>query len=245
MGKKLTVKVEDQSQGVNASGVEGISDRREIIDENTELLQNNTTARRSRRPSPSSNGKSQQISKNRKLRVYNPDDRFLNEHIKRYYLFPFYYSTLFPYFKISWKVWKPNSVYKKMAQYLSNIPDLPNKTPIQCKSFDQRMKDMNYVSQPDKLKVDLFEAAVSYLNGIELKEEDKEVIDRYVAKMEEKGGYMKYLQEQGFEEEWSESVEDSKKHSEPFVTDEKKEETSIESHMLSDLIFNEFLDIGK
>lgn len=84
------------------------------------------------------------------------------------------------------------------------------------------MKDMNYVSQPNNLKVDLFEAAISYLKGIELKEEDKEVIDRYVAKMEEKGGYMKYLHEQGFEEEWSESVEESKKHSEPFVTDEKK-----------------------
>ena len=50
MGKKLTEKVEDQSQGVNVSGGEGILDRREIIVENTELLQNNTTAQRSRRP---------------------------------------------------------------------------------------------------------------------------------------------------------------------------------------------------
>lgn len=135
------------------------------------------------------------------MRVYNPDDRFLSEHIKRYYLFPFYYSTLFPYFKISWKVWKPNSVYKKMAQYLSNVPGLPDKTSIQCKSFDQRMKDLNYVSQPDFKKVDLFEAAITYLKTEQLNEEDREVIRKYVTKMEERGSYMKYLHENGLEEE--------------------------------------------
>ena len=88
-----------------------------------------------------------------------------------------------------------------MAQYLSNIPGLPDKTPIQCKSFDQRMKDLNYVSQTDSRKVDLFEAAIVYLKAEDLSTEDREVIRRYVAKMEERGSYMKYFHDHGLEEE--------------------------------------------
>ncbi len=91
--------------------------------------------------------KSNHIKKQRKERNYNLDDRFLAPHIRKYYLFPFHYATKYPYSKISWKCWKPNSVYKHMSDFLSNIPGLPNKTPHQCKSFDQRMKEIFFVSQ--------------------------------------------------------------------------------------------------
>lgn len=147
------------------------------------------------------------IRKQRKSRTYDPDDRFFAGHIKRYYLFPFYYSTLFPYFKISWKVWKPNSVYKKMSDFLSNIPNLPIKTSVQCKSFDQRMKDLNYVSQPESQKTDLFDAAISYLKGEKLEPEDKDIIRRYVEKMKEKSSYMDFFETNPFEAE--ESQEDA------------------------------------
>ena len=86
-----------------------------------------------------------------------------------------------------------------MAQYLSNVSGLPGKTSIQCKSFDQRMKDLNYVSQPDSRKVDLFEAAITYLKNEDLSLEDREVINRYLSKMNERGSYMNYLHEHGQE----------------------------------------------
>ena len=81
--------------------------------------------------------KSKKIAKGKVSRVFNPEDRFLNRHIERYYLFPFHYSQEHPYFRISWKNWKPNGIYKKMADFLSNLgPSLPDKTPNQCKSYD-------------------------------------------------------------------------------------------------------------
>ena len=132
------------------------------------------------------------------MRVYNPDDRFSNAHIKRYYLFPFYYSTLFPYFKISWKVWKPNSVYKYMARFLSNIPGQPNKTPVQCKSFDQRMKEQNYASAMEHSKMDLFETAFAYLKEEKLNREESEIIKNYIKKMEEKSSFMNFIQDGPF-----------------------------------------------
>lgn len=118
-----------------------------------------------RRPSSKRGDAAVAVLRTRKSRVYNPEDRFLGGHIRRYYLFPFYYSTLFPYFKISWKYWKPNSVYKKMAQFLSGVNGLPPKTSIQCKSFDQRMKDVNYVARGQAERVDLLEAALGYLKN--------------------------------------------------------------------------------
>jgi len=63
------------------------------------------------------------------------------------------------------------------------------------------MKDLNYVSQPDSKKVDLFEAALTYLKNEDLSSEDREVIAKYVAKMEERGSYMNYLHEHGLEED--------------------------------------------
>ena len=82
----------------------------------------NTLVPETRRPLLISKATSSKIKKPRKKKEYNPDNLFSKAHIKRYYLFPFYYSTLFPYFKISWKVWKPNSVYKHMAEFLSGMP---------------------------------------------------------------------------------------------------------------------------
>ena len=137
--------------------------------------------------------KSQKIKKERKVRVYNPDNTFKTGHVKRYYLFPFYYATLYPYFKISWKAWKPNSVYKKMAEFLSNIPGLPAKTSIQCKSYDQRMKEVNYVSPPEAKKVDLLEAAYSELSRFDLTEEDLKIIRNYEQAMAKKSSYIDFL----------------------------------------------------
>ena len=74
-----------------------------------------------------------------------------------------------------------------MAQFLSNIPGLPNKTPVQCKSFDQRMKDQNYVSAPSSSKMDLFESAISYLKDNKLDKSERDIIKKYIKKMNEKG----------------------------------------------------------
>jgi hypothetical protein len=77
------------------------------------------------------------IKKERKKRRFNPEGRFLKEHRKRFFLFPFYYATLFPTCKISWENWKPSGYFIKMSEFLSNIDhSTPNKTPEQCKSFD-------------------------------------------------------------------------------------------------------------
>ena len=73
-----------------------------------------------------------------------------------------------------------------MAKFLSNIPGQPNKTPIQCKSFDQRMKDQHYVSALESSKMDLFETAFSYLKEEKLNKEEREIINNYIKKMEEK-----------------------------------------------------------
>ena len=165
---------------------------------------NNTSDIISRGPSPISKKNTSQTFKPRKSRVYNPDDRFSNGHIKRYFLFPFYYSTLFPYLKISWKVWKPNSVFIKMAQFLSNVPGLTNKDPIQCKSFDQRMKEQNYLSAPEGSKRDLLETALFYLKDSKLDKEEKGVIQRYIRKMNARSQYINFLEKEAIMDEESE-----------------------------------------
>ena len=70
-----------------------------------------------------------------------------------------------------------------MARFLSNIPGQPNKTPVQCKSFDQRMKDQNYVSALEHSKMDLFETAFSYLKEERLDRDEREIIRIYIRKM--------------------------------------------------------------
>lgn len=67
-----------------------------------------------------------------------------------------------------------------MAHFLSKIPNLPGKTSIQCKSFDQRMKDIHYVSQNPGNEVDLLEAALNYLSQTALTQEDQTLIDSYL-----------------------------------------------------------------
>lgn len=135
------------------------------------------------------------IKKERKSRTYNPEDRFLEGHIKRYYLFPFHYAAKFPFFKVSWKYWKPNSVYKEMARFLSKLPNLTDKTSVQCKSFDQRMKDIHYVSQAPGREVDLLEAALHYLSQTSLESRDQAVIDQYLLRMGERSAYVNFLLE--------------------------------------------------
>jgi hypothetical protein len=121
-----------------------------------------------------------------------------------------------------------------MSRFLSNIPGCPDKTSVQCKSFDQRMKDLNYVSQEEGAKTDLFEAAICFLKGVRLSPEDKEIIQRYTERMSERSSYMNFLQDGLREEEDNECV-----RKEEFVAYEKKEETSIESHNADpELIFN-------
>ena len=66
---------------------------------------------------------------------------------------------------------------------MSNIPGVPQKTSVQCKSFDQRMKETYYGSQPESKKVDLLAVAISYLRREALDSEDKKIIQDYVEKM--------------------------------------------------------------
>ena len=120
-----------------------------------------------------------------------------------------------------------------MARFLSKIPNLPDKTSIQCKSFDQRMKDIHYVSRLPGTEVDLLETALNYLSHIALDAEDKFVIDLYLQRMNEKSAYVDFLLE-GLPEGESEMEE-------RMLVEEKKEDTAIESHNL-DLVFNEFFD---
>ena len=81
-----------------------------------------------------------------------------------------------------------------MAQFLSNLPGIPDKTSVQCKSFDQRMKELNYASPPESQKVDLFQAAINYLKEEKLDNSDREVIQKYLKKMNERSQYMGYIQ---------------------------------------------------
>lgn len=115
-----------------------------------------------------------------------------------------------------------------MAQFLSNLPGLPSKTSVQCKSFDQRMKDLNHVSPPASQKVDLFQAAITYLRGEVLEPEDRDIIRRYVERMKERSTYMSFLRESVWSEASEEEAE-GKRSSEVFAGDCKKEETSIET----------------
>lgn len=76
MGKKILEELSDDYKECKTLGERGISEKQEIMEENNSLLQNNTTAPAANRPSTSANEKTSQIHKNRKVRVYNPDDRF-------------------------------------------------------------------------------------------------------------------------------------------------------------------------
>jgi len=48
------------------------------------------------------------------------------------------------------------------------------------------MKDQHYVSALESSKMDLFETAFSYLKEEKLNKEEREIINNYIKKMEEK-----------------------------------------------------------
>ena len=62
-------------------------------------------------------------------------------------------------------------------------------------SFDQRMKDIHYVSQAPGREVDLLEAALHYLSQTSLESRDQAVIDQYLLRMGERSAYVNFLLE--------------------------------------------------
>ncbi len=151
-------------------------------------------------------------------------------------MFPFHYCTQFAFFKISWKNWKPNGIYKKMAEFLSNLdPRIPNKTPSQCKSYDERMKYLHYEATHESAELDLLEAALNNLQSAAHEPGTRAVLTNYLRKMEQRSGYMQFL-----------STEDGEPEERPC----KIEEGPVSYEMLEvktqrDLIYSEFFDDGE
>lgn len=51
-----------------------------------------------------------------------------------------------------------------MAAFLSNLdPEIPNKTPNQCKSYDERMKYLHFDAQQPSEHLDLLAASLKNL----------------------------------------------------------------------------------
>lgn len=94
------------------------------------------------------------------------------------------------------------------------------------------------MSALESSKMDLFETAFSYLKEEKLNKEEREIINSYIKKMEEKSYFMNFIQEgPGVEDD--EESEEIKRPSDPFIPYEKKEETSIGvSNVEGELIFN-------
>ena len=80
------------------------------------------------------------------------------------------------------------------------------------------MKEQNYLSAPEGFKKDLLETAIFYLKDSKLDKEEKEVIQKYIRKMNDRSQYINFLQKEAMEgEESEEESEEVKKDNDIFI----------------------------
>lgn len=81
-----------------------------------------------------------------------------------------------------------------MAKFISEEPNVPEKTSLQCKSFDQRMKDQTFLTRSEGMRqMDLLESSIDYLSKTGMTASEREIIRKYVSKMETKSVYINFL----------------------------------------------------
>ena len=80
------------------------------------------------------------------------------------------------------------------------------------------MKEQNYLAAPEGFKKDLLETAILYLKDSKLDKEEKEVIQKYIRKMNERSQYINFLQKEAMVDEESEEESDEiKKENDVFI----------------------------
>ena len=80
------------------------------------------------------------------------------------------------------------------------------------------MKEQNYLTAPEGFKKDLLETAILYLKDSKLDKEEKEVIQKYIRKMNERSQYINFLQKEAMVDEESEEESDEiKKENDVFI----------------------------
>jgi len=80
-------------------------------------------------------------------RKYDSSSKWSHREEKRYSKFVLKELVERPHVTLSWKIWKPEGVFPRMAKYIGT------KNPRQCKSYDERKKQSFFIQQ----KIDMIE----------------------------------------------------------------------------------------